>query len=74
MERPAKVVEPLLVLDRSVSAVGDKAHRSCVLGVGFERDLTRAPRPAELVDAGVLGDLVNPGLEGDRALGRAQAA
>ena len=33
-----------------------------------------APLPAELVDAGVLGDLVDPGLEGDLAVGRPQAA
>jgi hypothetical protein len=41
--------------------------------VGLERDLLRAPPPAVGVDAGVLGDLVDPRLEGDRSLGLAHA-
>ena len=42
--------------------------------VGVERDLLGAPAAAVGVDAGVLGDLVDPGLEGDRPLGLAHAA
>ena len=42
--------------------------------LGVEGDLLRAARAAELVDAGVARDLVDPRLEGDRALGGAHAA
>jgi hypothetical protein len=41
---------------------------------GVHRDFLGAPGAAELVDAGVLGDLVDPRLERDRAVGLAHAA
>ena len=37
--------------------------------VGLERHLFCSPRAPKVVDAGVLGDRIDPGLEGDRALG-----
>ena len=75
-EGSAQIVESLLVLDRSVGRRrSDELARSAVgVVVVLERDLAHASRPAELVDAGVLGDLVEPRLERDRPLGVAQAA
>ncbi len=77
-ERAAQVVELLLGGDRDVRhrLGGDEA---AVVGgrealVGVEGDLLGALGAAELVDAGVLGDLVDPRLERDRALGLAHAA
>ena len=77
-ERADHVVELLLGGERGVR------HRlgrdqAAVVGrgealVGVEGDLLRALGPAELVDARVLGDLVDPRLERDRALRRAHAA
>ena len=77
-ERAAQVVELLLGGDRGVGRrVG--ADEPPVVGggealVGLERDLLGPPGAAELVDAGVLGDLVDPRLERDRPLGLAHAA
>ena len=77
-ERAAQVVEVLLGGDRGLGRrVG--ADQAPVVGggqtlVGLERDLLGPARAAELVDAGVLGDLVDPRLERDRAFGLAHAA
>ena len=77
-ERAAEVVELLLGVDRVVRGrlAGDEA---AVVGLaealaGVHRDLLGAAGAPELVDARVLGDLVDPRLEGDRAVGLAHAA
>ena len=77
-EGAAEVVELLLGVDRVVGrgVAGDEA---ALIGLaealaGVHRDFLGAPRAPELVDAGVLGDLVDPRLEGDRAVGLAHAA
>jgi hypothetical protein len=44
------------------------------LGVGLERHLLDAPGSPELVDAGILGDLIDPRLERDRPVSAAQTA
>ena len=74
LERAAEVVEALFMLDDGVGAMGDQARRLDLLPIGFERHLTDAPRATKLVDAGVLGDLVQPWLEGDRPFGGAEPA
>ena len=73
----AEVIVPRRVEHEHPS--GRRADEAAVVGgaealVGVHRDLLRAARPAELVDARVLGDLVDPRLEGDGAVGVAHAA
>jgi hypothetical protein len=72
-EGAAQVVELLLlvVADLGRGVLGDQA---AVVGgaealLGVVGDLLGAARPAELVDARVLGDLVDPRLERDRPVG-----
>ena len=77
-ERAAEVVEVLLGLDGGVRR-GPGADQLGVIGgrervVGVVGDLLGALGAAEGVDAAVLGDLVEPGLEGQRLLGLAHAA
>ena len=77
-ERAAQILELLLALDRDVGA-GRGARDSSFspprsLPFRVERDLAAAPSPPELVDAGVLGDLVDPRLERDRSFGLPQPA
>ena len=74
-EGAAEQVELLLGVDRLVWA-RRRLRQPAVVGggepvVGVERDLLGAPPAAVGVDARVLGDLVDPGLEGDGALGLA---
>ena len=78
VEGAAEVVEAPACSRPRRRASGRRRAAGCsVVGVvvlGLERDLAGAASAAELVDAGVLGDLVDPRLERDRALGLAQAA
>jgi hypothetical protein len=77
-EGAAELLELLLGVDRRGGRRlrGDQAP--VVSGAealaGVEGDLLGAARAPELVDAGVLGDLVDPGLERDRPVGLAHAA
>ena len=74
-ERAAQQVEVLLGVHGRLRARRGRREAPVVGGgeavVGVEGDLLGAPPAAVRVDAGVLGDLVDPGLEGDRALGLA---
>ena len=77
-ERAAQAVELVLGRDGDVRR-GAGGDESDVVGgrqalVGVVGDLFGALGTAERVDAGVLGDLVEPGLEGERLLGLAHAA
>jgi hypothetical protein len=77
-ERAAEMVELLLDVDHGVGGrvagdeLADVGRREPFVGV--VGDLLGAPRAAVRVDAGVLGDLEDPRLEGDRALRLADAA
>lgn len=71
-EGAAQVVELELALDLEVGRRGQRQRAAIGVRdpvVGLERHLFGTPRAPEVVDAGVLGDLIDPGLEGDRALG-----
>ncbi len=76
VEGAPETLERLLGLDLAVGgrvAVDRRALAAVVVEValGGQRDLTHAARSAELIDARVLGDLVDPWLEGDRLVGLA---
>ena len=76
-QRAPEMVELLLVVERDVRR-RVAGHEPAVVGgaealLGVVGDLLRAPRATELVDARVLGDLVDPRLEGDRAVGLSHA-
>ena len=76
-ERAPQVVEVLLGAERVVR-LGPVGDEPAVVGgrqpvVGVEGDLLGAPAAPVRVDAGVLGDLVDPRLERDRPLGLAHA-
>ena len=77
-ERAAQVVEVLLGGDRRVRRRAGADELGVVGGrepvVGVVGDLLGALGAAERVDAAVLGDLVEPGLERERLLGLAHAA
>ena len=73
-EGAAEVVDRELGVDDRVGARAAGDHRRPGALVGVERDLAGVARAAERVDARVLGDLVDPRLEGDRRVGRAQPA
>ena len=77
-EGAAQVVERHLLVDRDVGRRGRRDEAAVVAGreplVGVVGDLLGAPGAPELVDAGVLGDLVDPRLERDRPVGLAHAA
>src|SRR5947209_942783 len=68
-EGATKVLETLLVLDCSFRRSGGCKHANLRLAVELERDLASAAGPPELIDTGVLCDLIDPRLEGDRAAG-----
>jgi hypothetical protein len=74
----AEVVELLLGVDGGVGR-GLRSDQAPLIGAaeavaGVEGDLLGAPGAPELVDAGILRDLVDPRLEVDRPLGLAHAA
>src|SRR5919198_22380 len=73
-ERAAQVVEGHAGIDRGVRR-RPPAHEVQALGtvLGVVGDLLGAPGAPERVDARVLGDLVDPRLEGDARVGRAHA-
>ena len=75
-ERALQVLQRHPLVDRGVGrrAAGHEAAAVQPVLVGVVGDLLRALGAAERVDARVLGDLVDPGLEDDRRVGGAQAA
>ena len=77
-ERAAEVVEVLLGGDGGVGRRAGADQLGVIAGrervVGVVGDLLGALGAAEGVDAAVLGDLVQPGLEGQRLLGLAHPA
>jgi hypothetical protein len=77
-EGAAEVVELLLGVDRGVRGRVPRDEAALVGAgqalAGVEGDLLGTARATELVDAGVLRDLVDPRLEGDGTVGLAHAA
>ena len=71
-ERPLQPGHRVLLLEGRVGRVRGARHPPALAGrevvLGVERDLLGALGAPEGVDARVLGDLVDPRLEGDRAL------
>jgi len=76
-ECAAQIVQLLAALERSVwgrAARDEGGSLALSVVIRIERHFLGPARAAELVDAGVLGDLVDPGLERDRPVGRAHTA
>jgi len=73
-ERAPEIVEPLLALEGDVGRGRKRVQSAPVrVSIKFERHLLDAAGTAGLVDAGVLGDLIDPRLECDRLRAGAQA-
>jgi hypothetical protein len=67
----AEILQLLLALQdrrRGGSERQQRAPTSGQLGLGVEGDLTVSEGAAMLIDTGVLGDLIDPGLEDDRLI------
>ena len=76
-EGTAQVIESLPALDRRGRSRREREQRPAAIAqflVRVERDLARPPAAAVLVDAGVLGDLIDPRLERDLLVGGSQTA
>src|SRR5437588_6850299 len=71
-ERPVQGIELLALLE---AAIWRRRHRDEMLTVAtLDRNFPGPLNAPELVDAGVLRDLVDPGFERDRAIARAHPA